>query len=233
MKTKITCLLIHLIISTCSSSAQVIHEQTLTFFPVFGNEILQLNNSKYTLSNSDSIQVETLRWYISQIEFLMNHKIVWNENQSYHLMDVANPESCRFKFNMPASIHFNQIRFFLGIDSITNNSGALGGDLDPTRGMYWTWQSGYINVKIEGKSNLCQTRNHEFQFHLGGYQHPFNSLQRILMNVPDSVAINIQFDLKSFLMDVDLAKQNHIMSPCQDAVLLSEKLSKCFSVQKP
>lgn len=233
MKCLFAYLLISCIITIGSVNAQNLNKKKITFHHKIGTENLQLNNSIYSLTDSDSIQFENLKWYISQIEFLKDNKIIWKENQSYHLIDAGNPESCQLGFAMPSSNEFNQIRFFLGIDSITNTSGALGGDLDPTRGMYWTWQSGYINFKMEGKSNLCPTRNHEFQFHLGGYQHPFNSLQSILMNVPDSVAINIQFDLKSFLMDVDLAKQNHIMSPCQDAVLISKKLSKCFSVQKP
>lgn len=45
--------------------------------------------------------------------------------------------------------------------------------------MYWTWQSGYINAKLEGKSNLVNTPTHAFAFHLGGYLNPFQTLQTI------------------------------------------------------
>ena len=65
---------------------------------------------------------------------------------------------------IPSNIPFSKLKFQLGIDSLTNVSGAMGGDLDPTKGMYWTWQSGYINMKIEGKSNSCKTRKNQFQF---------------------------------------------------------------------
>jgi hypothetical protein len=233
MKCQLVYLLIFCTIPIDTLISQNPNKQTITYHHRFGTEILQLNTSYYFINNSDSIQFENLKYYISQIEFLKDNKIIWNEEQSYHLLDVATPESCRLSFNIPSSLDFNQLRFCLGIDSITNNSGALGGDLDPTRGMYWTWQSGYINIKIEGKSNLCQTRNHEFQFHLGGYQYPFNSLQTILLNVSDHEPMNVEFDLKQFFKSIDLSKNNHIMSPGLDAVMLSEKISKYFSIEQP
>ena len=80
----------------------------------------------------------------------------------------------------------DKIKFNLGIDSLTNVSGVMGGDLDPTKGMYWTWQSGYINFKMEGSSAVCPTRNHEFQFHIGGYQDPFYAMQTLELEVKNS-----------------------------------------------
>jgi len=132
----------------------------------------------------------------------------------------------------PTNLKFTKIKFNLGIDSITNVSGAMGGDLDPTKGMYWTWQSGYINLKLEGKSKLCKTRNNEFQFHLGGYQNGDNALQTIILNVSENKEIDILIDIEQFVAAIDLSEQNQIMSPGKKAVLLSEKFSKIFSIQK-
>jgi hypothetical protein len=44
------------------------------------------------------------------------------------------------------------IRFLLGVDSARNVSGIQTGALDPARGMFWTWNSGYVMAKIEGSS---------------------------------------------------------------------------------
>ena len=94
-------------------------------------------------------------------------------------------------------MRFNTIAFNLGIDSITNVSGAQGGDLDPTKGMYWAWQSGFINIKLQGTSNSCPPPKNEFEFHLGGYQYPFNSLQTIILKTGNEKKLRYFLILKN------------------------------------
>ena len=108
----------------------------------------------------------------------------------------------------------------------------MGGDLDPTKGMYWTWQNGYINFKIEGKSNLSIAKNKEFVFHLGGYQNSFSTLQTIQLPVQYLSISPINIAIDKWINEIDLNKQNHIMSPSKEAVLLANKLSTIFSVSK-
>ena len=168
--------------------------------------------------------------YISKIQFLENNTVVYEEENSFHLIDVNDEKSLVIDCSVLSAVKFNQISFAIGIDSNTNVSGAMGGVLDPTRGMYWTWQSGYINFKLEGKSNLCRTRNNEFQFHIGGYLLPFTTLQTVTLNANQNRQITIDIDLKKLIDDVDLAKLNHIMSPSKEAALFSEKTMKIFSV---
>jgi len=201
----------------------------IMFHPIFGNS--NLDNSFKKLNGSDSIQIETLKFYISGIELLNNDEIVWKEESSFHLIDITNDQSLNIHLKKPENVIFNKIKFNLGIDSLTNISGAMGGDLDPTKGMYWTWQSGYINFKLEGRCNLCKTRNNEFQFHLGGYQFPFYNLQTLMLNANDQKIMNINIDLKKGLESIDISKRDHIMSPGPDAQLFSERFSKAFSVQ--
>jgi hypothetical protein len=194
---------------------------------MYGNSKLEIDSS-YKLGVNDSIQIETLKFYISSIELLNKGKVIWKEQNSFHLIDISNEKTLTALLNIPATITFDQVKFNLGIDSITNVSGALGGDLDPTKGMYWTWQNGYINFKLEGKSNVCKTRLHEFQLHLGGYQYPFNSLTSVVLNVSQNEKADILIDIKRFLKTIDLSTQHHIMSPCSDAMLLSNKVLKTF-----
>jgi hypothetical protein len=129
----------------------------------------------------------------------------------------------------PAAIAFDAIQFNVGIDSVTNVAGAMGGDLDPTNGMYWTWQSGYINIKLEGRSNKCVTRNNAFTFHLGGYQFPFNALQNVILPIQQREQINVVVDLQKFFTSFDLTTQNQIMSPGKSAIFLSNQFSTIFS----
>lgn len=222
-----------LLVSTQICFAQTKDQYSLEFHPQFGNSDLIVNEKFYKLSNADSIQFETLKFYISGIELLNDDKMIWAEENSFHLADASAQKSLSINLQIPSKAAFNKVKFNLGIDSITNVSGALGGDLDPTRGMYWTWQSGYVNFKLEGKSNLCNTRNKELQFHLGGYQYPFNALQKIILNVIANEKTVIVLDLEKLISGIDLPKQNEIMSPSKEAVLLSEKVSKCFSIKQP
>lgn len=111
-----------------------------------------------------------------------------------------------------------------------NVSGAMGGDLDPMKGMYWTWNSGYINFKLEGNSPECPSRNNAFQFHLGGYTSPNSTLRNLSFQIPPDEKIMLRMDISRFLMAVDLNKQHHIMSPGPDAAALSTLASKMFSI---
>ena len=200
----------------------------LNIEPYFGNKKLS-TATYYPLKNGDSIQVETFKFYISNIQLLNNNQAVYTLNNSYHLIDFSNYQPIGNKITIQTDVTFNQLKFQLGIDSLTNESGAMGGDLDPTKGMYWAWQSGYINTKIEGKNKSTQDKTTDFQFHLGGYLPPFNCLQTVLINLKKEAIINLKMDLSLLLNEIDFKTQHHIMSPSKETVIISEKASKIFS----
>ncbi len=230
---KLKCVFIFLIFvfKSFQAFAQTAQKTSIVFHPMFGNSILTPSNLFYPLSKGDSIQIETFKFYISAIELLKDDKIVWKEENSFHLINVADEKSLTIFIPGASNTVYNTISFNLGIDSLINISGAMGGDLDPTKGMYWTWQSGYVNLKLEGRSNVCKSRNNEFQFHLGGYQYPFNTLQKVILKVEENKKIDIVLDIRNFIESIDLSQQNQIMSPNKQAVLLSEKAVGIFSVK--
>ncbi len=201
----------------------------IKFSPSFGSEKLSAD-SVYYLNVSDSIQITSLRFYVSNMELLDNNKSVWIDSNPFHLIDAFNEKT--LSVIVPSNISYSKLKFNLGIDSTTNVSGAMGGDLDPTKGMYWTWQSGYINFKLEGTSNISKTRHNEFQFHLGGYQHPFNSLQTVFIEITSKSTIEINIDLLQIFQQINLAQQHHIMSPGQEAMDFSEKVIQSLSIKK-
>ena len=213
--------------------AQEKNEVKINFKSFWGENQLKLFDSIYVLQENDSIQIENLKFYVSGFKLLNGNKIVYHEEESYHLIDFSSLETSFFSMKNIPDVNFDKLKFNLGIDSSTNNAGALGGDLDPTKGMYWTWQNGYINFKLEGKSNLCATRNKEFVFHLGGFQQPYSSLQKIEFPLSNSVTnseISLILDLEKFFQKIDLSKTNQIMSPSLAAVKLSEFMKSIFSI---
>ena len=187
-------------------------------------------DSLYTLKNNIKVKIETLKFYVSHIQLLNKDKVVYTEDTKAHLIDVSDAKSQEITLSISEKLSYTKLKFNLGIDSLTNVSGAYGGDLDPTKGMYWTWQSGYINFKLEGSCSVCPSPKKEFQFHVGGYQSPYSTLREITLDVSHKNKINVVFDLKQFLEQLDLIKQNHLMSPNKEAVILSEILAKSFRI---
>jgi len=197
----------------------------------FKDKPLMINDTVYAFKNNHKIRFETLKFYISGVTLVDKALPVWKEEESFHLIDFEERDSNALCLEIPDGLTFDAIQFNLGIDSLTNVSGALGGDLDPTKGMYWTWQNGYINFKLEGTSNLCNNPKNEFQFHLGGYTAPWSNVQQIKLNVANTSAFNISFNLLQFVNELDLENLNHIMSPSESAVDYAKLAAKCFSIK--
>lgn len=198
--------------------------RSIRFEATLGENPVQLGVN-YPLAGVDSLTFEALRFYVSSVKLLNDGKEVWAEKDSYHLLDASIPKSMEIR--IPTNSSANELVFLLGTDSLTNVSGAMGGDLDPSKGMYWAWNSGYINFKLEGTSPACNTRNHEFEFHLGGYVYPNATVQEVRLPLSPSSVIKI--DLALFFKQVDLKSVNHIMSPSSKAVELAKLASGIFS----
>lgn len=220
---------------TQQSSTQSRDTLKIKISPQLGNQALILEDSTYIIGE-DSLTFSSLRFYISKLELYQDSKLVWSEPESYHLIDASDETSYTLALNAPNKLEFDALHYQLGIDSLTNVSGAMGGDLDPTMGMYWSWNTGYINFKLEGNSPSCPTRKNAFQFHLGGYLPPFESVQTVQLAVNQSEdrkastqeAIEIKMDLAHFLEAVDLSREHTFMSPSAEVQKLSKLASSTF-----
>ena len=184
----------------------------------------------YASSIGDSIAIETLRFYISNVQLFKNDALVYALPQKHLLIDMEVPESMQIHLPEQAELRYDKIKFNIGVDSVTSVSGAFGGDLDPTNGMYWTWQSGYINFKLEGKTPLCPARKHQFQYHIGGYQPPYNTLQTVELVVSNSKKIRLEMALDQLLTQVNVSENFQVMSPNQQAVDMAEVIATIFTI---
>ena len=140
------------------------HLCTLHLEPTFNNRKISLNTPCQL--DSDQIIFTKIKFYISKIVWMYEQTFVCSPDSKYHLVDLEDPKSLIITATCPDKKLFNRLKFDIGVDSATNVSGVSGNDLDPIHGMYWTWQSGYINIKIEGTSTRCITRNRQFEFHV-------------------------------------------------------------------
>lgn len=201
---------------------------SICFVPEYDAVPLE-TGKKYPYKN-DSVAIDLLKFYISGIRFYKGTQLVDEMEKKHHLIDIENPASQSISHANDKNVTFDHIVFNVGVDSITNESGALGGDLDPVNGMYWEWRSGYINMKLEGRSPLCPARKNQFTFHIGGYQYPYNTLQQLSLAVADSKKIMVIFDVKHFFQQVNIGELYEVMSPNEKATAMAKKIAGAFTI---
>lgn len=200
---------------------------------------LPLETNKKYISNQDTLTIETFKCYISNLQIQYKDTSIFIEKDSYHLLNFDNPKSFEIPLTTKNDKLITKITFTIGIDSVTSNSGALTGDLDPIKGMYWAWQSGYINMKIEGKSSSCNLeasgRKNKFQFHIGGYLQPNYAMRKVEIicndNSNKNSNISIGMELKDFFSNIELSKTNSIMIPGKAAMELADESVKMFHLK--
>ena len=124
----------------------------------------------------------------------------------------------------------NRLIFDLGVDEAYNTSGANAGDLDPVNGMFWSWQSGYINFKIEGVSPSCITRKNKFQFHIGGYKSPYQTIREldIKLKTLKGQATLVYIEVSHFFDTIELSNENQVTIPGINASQIADLLPKLF-----
>lgn len=202
---------------------------SVTFVPMMNDVPLDLSEEAASEMGEEPL-IEALRFYVSQVELWDNDKKVFIESNSFHLIDAEQHGGLQFDLPVDADLVFTHLRFKIGVDSLTQLSGAFGGDLDPTKGMYWTWQSGYIHFKLEGKATQCPARHHRFQYHIGGFQSPNNTIQEIVLEVSDQKAIKVELALDKIFDQVDVADTDQIMNPNKTAVEFSNLFPSLFTI---
>lgn len=202
----------------------------ISFQLLFDNLPLELTK-QYPVSEKDTLTIDFLKFYISDITFLKEGTQVGKSKEKHHLIDAQHSliykALCTIK-----NKNFDTITFLVGLDSKTQEKGIQGGVLDPTSQMYWTWQNGFINFKLEGESSLCTTRKNKFQFHIGGFQEPYATSQEVSLKAKGAMPLLIKVEVASFFNAIDISQTNTVTSPNKNAVMVSKVLPNLFSVHE-
>ncbi len=219
------------------SSTQFVAAQgalAIQILPVFNGKPLQLNEKMYRTENGDSVSIETFKFYMSSLKLLNDHT-VYQEPNSYHLVDSEDSNSLYFKIEQIPSGIYSSLSFNIGVDSVASVSGALGGDLDPTLGMYWAWNTGYINAKLVGSSPSCNTIHNQFEFHIGGYKEPYLMLRKVQIplrecTIKDGLTqtIILQADVATWFSGIHLTSLNNVVLPSVEALKIADYYMEMF-----
>ncbi len=132
----------------------------------------ELNQMMLHPKTLDSMEFTKLKYYISNVQLQKEDGTWWAEDESYYLVDLSESNGNTLSIlNVPEG-NYKSLRFTHGVDSVRNFSGAQEGALSVLNSMFWSWNSGYIMIKLEG--NSPQADDGTFRFHLGGYTDPNN-----------------------------------------------------------
>lgn len=199
--------------------------------PVFkGRHVVPVADSPFVhFDKTDTIKITVFKCYLARVSYWYKGNKLFSDMDPAHLLNAAEDRTLRLSFRLPEKLIYDSLSFDIGLDSSIQTAGAQGGDLDPMKGMYWTWQSGYINCKLEGYSSRCRSSDHRFEFHLGGYRNHETAMARTGFAVNNKETVLMEIDLSKWLEGTDLAQGHHLMTPGSKAVKAMERLARCTS----
>jgi hypothetical protein len=152
--------------------------------PVAGDVVIDITNiagtqnvdetgaTNYTNAFGETFSVTKLKYYISNVQLLNNGNVVYTMPESYFLVDESVAASKLLTLPDVPGGSYTSVRFMLGVDSTRNVSGSQTGALDQANGMFWSWNSGYIFLKLEGTASAATSGNIMYQ--VGGFKQALN-----------------------------------------------------------
>jgi hypothetical protein len=171
-----------------------------------GIQELVLGTNPYTNAVSETFTVSAFDYFISNIR-LRHSDGSWltiPQDSSYFLVKEAVPTSQLLRLRNIPQGRYNAVEFVVGVDSLRSASPLQRrtGALDPggsAEGMYWTWNSGYIFVKLEGKVSALPpdpVAGQSFWFHIGGFggynQPTMNNLKTIRLEFDPGETVDVR-----------------------------------------
>lgn len=216
----------------------------LHFRPTANGDSLVMGQS-YINPQGEDYSVSTFKFYVSHIQLLdESPEAVAKDQQGIFLVDATDEatKTITVKLN---SAPFRRIAFQLGVDSIFNVSGAQDGALDPTKGMFWTWNTGYIMAKLEGNSSFSNAPNQALTYHIGGFQGEHATQRTITLDLPlqqpwqldkNSVTeITIDADLDKWFLSahsLPISLSSGTMTPGPLSALFADNYASMFRVER-
>lgn len=213
----------------------------------FNNEAFAVGNV-YTNTNGYRVRVDDFKFYLSELYAIQSDGTEIELKDIDLINLVSGVES--MSFILPDG-DYSGIRFSIGVPEAFNK------DQDPTQypndhplsvngaqGMFWTWNTGYIFMKVEGKADLEGEEGNDllspFAFHCGEdllfRTHVFNN-NAFSIQKGQVVDLDIRFDVDRFFYSqndtIDIAIDNltHTSGNPELAERFTELFNNAISVE--
>lgn len=210
---------------------------TLEFDNRVGAQKMALGTTTYKNNSGEEFTLTTFNYFISNVALKKADGSVVRFPEQYFLIKQSDPTTWESELKDVPAADYTEISFIIGVDSTRSVSdiSARTGVLDPTSygsdAMYWSWNSGYIFVKMEGTSPVVPLNSagkRAFEMHIGGYGGrtavapnnirtvtlPLNSTATVRKGIAPTVHLVADF-LKVFngTTTIKLAETNSVHNP--------------------
>ena len=209
----------------------------------FQNEVgdlpLIIDSVNYKNELNQDFTISKFKFYISIVRFENTIGTQTAPSTSFLIDQEDSLSLSTNSISIPSGI-YSSLEFILGVDSLHNVSGAQNGALDVLNTMFWTWNSGYIFMKLEGNSSFSNSPGHFFEYHIGGFKEPYNAIRKIKLTFDQPVEIS-KHKLTDILINVnvleilqhpnsiDFSKNSSIVEPFQSKIV-SDNYEDIFSI---
>jgi hypothetical protein len=139
-------------------------------------------------SNGEPVTITTFAYYLSNFALVKSDDKIVPLAPQYFLINEKDPASKNISFFAPQGT-YKAIQLMIGVDSARNVSGIQTGALDPVNGMFWSWNTGYIFAKLEGKSVVSTAPLQNVTYHIGGFKKQESAIQTIVLGFPELLVV--------------------------------------------
>ncbi len=205
----------------------------------FGDDDFALNQN-FTTDNGEVVKFTLATYYLSKPAIMDDAGGMTMLDPEYY---IIRPDVMMSKMGSIEPGHAHMFNVSIGLDEATNTEDGTSG-VQPTdfsdanhplapqpEGMYWSWASGYIFVKIEGEvdNDGDGTFDNTFKYHLGtnDFRKDRSTMLHSDVAAGDTVAVTMTVDYKEFFNGVDLETEILTMS-MGDARPLGVKMMNQF-----
>lgn len=207
---------------------------TIQFKHKMGNRELQLFNESYVSPFGEPVTITRFKYYLSHVSLTGADQKETALSDKTFLIDESEPGSKTLTFQTSVTTP-RSLSFVIGVDSVLNVSGVQTGSLDPLNGMFWTWNSGYIFARLEGKSDSSHAPAHLVNWDVGGFKTPFNASRKITLDLSHATGpvITVEADLLKWFNgthSIHIAQAPLCHQPGRLAMQLADNYSRMFSI---
>jgi len=190
-----------ILLSSCKKDGEEIVTNTKSSFTLeFEHQVngaaLNLNTTSYKNAKGEEFKIDVFKYYVSNVKLSKTDGTTYLIPESYFLIDESKPSTKLITVNDVPTGDYTKIEYTIGVDYARNFAGAQTGALDPVNGMFWTWNSGYIFVKLEGTSPQSKAQNNALTFHIGGVLDPNNTTRTYTTEINSANPLRIRTDSK-------------------------------------
>lgn len=186
-----------------STFAQGNREMSIDFSYLFsGSTPVEIGTSMHSHTDGAQIRFDLANYYVSNIRLVPNTgtDVVFDTVLLIKASNAGQP----FVLGEVPSGDYQSIKFDIGVDSARNHSDpstyAVSHPLYPqSPSMHWSWNSGYIFLKIEGQIDTTATLTGpsvDYEYHIG--------LDNLKKEVSIPIVLNVDDNTQSISANIDL-----------------------------